>query len=1100
MADIIRYTIFTAFLILACTLYLSLITHHPNDAAWTSAVQTQKLHNWAGLYGAYYSDITFTLFGRAAWLIPLLLIVFAYQLIVKKKMIHLTVPLIATRLGGVLLFLFTFSALLDLSSASGGVIGNAISSFYVQLINFISRSTSVIIVYSGQLLFALLALIGLTLASGAGPIRWADYFGDLLLTLKRKLFRQLSNQEPQISRDGLASVEHLMQRPDPKGNDRMEEAASQSNVTSDEQPDLTEPILEETTPYQEPQFNDHETLPPFSALDDQTPLFEPEDKGEEEIIAPHSTSSESLQSPSEDSLHFAAEEEQEQIITPPDKVALELEPATESVWHHPKPSNKEERARPIETLDEEEFPPLPPVNPFERKERLTNWLQITTQEPTPLVVEETPSLATASEEHAPGLFDRFKLKRTKRSKEPKFFDASFLKTERPPFNPLKSIENSEELHQEPTHYDDPIISFSADEPTMPLAEPPSAIERDGMRREPTLQHFNDESSSPFNLFAVEEGTTADSQLAPLEEESSTEPIGEPLPFAFEPVVTPEIVSTQPLKEEQQHEDTPPSLVEPLTLNPPTFTTNNPSALQQKPDTSQQEVTDSHYPMKGRLPSLDLLGNPPPKKNLYEEGELRALGDLIEEQLQHYNVSVRVVDAEPGPIITRFSLELAPGVKVAQINTLSKDIARALSVTNIRVEDIIPGTPYVGLEVPNARRETVHFKDGLASKEYRQEKNPLTMILGQDISGQHVISNLQKMPHLLVAGTTGSGKSVGINTMLLSLLYKALPEDLRLILIDPKMLELSVYNDIPHLLTPVITDMNESANALRWCVAEMEHRYHLLSQLKVRNIQGFNEKVLEHKRRGTPLRNPLYNSGDDLSEFAQDEYLEKLPYIVIVIDEFADMMMMVGKKCEELIARLTQKARAAGIHLIIATQRPSVDVITGLIKSNVPSRIAFQVSSRIDSRTILDQQGAETLLGNGDMLYLPIGESIPQRVHGAFISDHEVNKIVEFLKLTGAPNYIEGILTDPTEPIPGLSEEASGVPDDESDPLYDEAVRIVIETRRASVSYLQRRLRIGFNRASRIMDEMERNGFVSPPEGNGSREVLIAAASDDVDED
>lgn len=439
------------------------------------------------------------------------------------------------------------------------------------------------------------------------------------------------------------------------------------------------------------------------------------------------------------------------------------------------------------------------------------------------------------------------------------------------------------------------------------------------------------------------------------------------------------------------------------------------------------------------------------------------------------------------------------MKVAQINNLEKDIARGLSVTSVRVVDIIPGTSYVGLEIPNKKREIVYFKSGLESQEYQEAKDPLTLILGKSISGEPVLANLAKMPHVLVAGTTGSGKSVGVNTMLLSMLFKARPEELRLILIDPKMLELSVYNDIPHLLIPVITDMKESANALRWCVAEMERRYMLMSQLKVRNIAGFNQKVQEAIDAGNPIIDPLWRRSEHVSDTENPPLLEKLPFIVVVIDEFADMMMLVGKKCEELIARLAQKARASGIHLILATQRPSVDVITGLIKANIPTRIAFQVSSKIDSRTIIDQQGAETLLGHGDMLYAPSGVNLPIRVHGSFVDDHEVNKVAEFLKLTGEPDYIEDILQEPTEAIPGLSPEASGVPaspSDEQDPLFDEAVKIVVESRRASISYIQRKLRVGYQRAARLMEEMEELRIVTPPQSNGNREVLLANDNDD----
>ena len=487
-----------------------------------------------------------------------------------------------------------------------------------------------------------------------------------------------------------------------------------------------------------------------------------------------------------------------------------------------------------------------------------------------------------------------------------------------------------------------------------------------------------------------------------------------------------------------------------------------------------------------LPPLDLLDPPPPRPAGTATAVLESLSRRVESLLKSFGIAVRVVAVEPGPVITRFEIEPAPGVKVSQISNLVKDLARGLSVVSVRVVEVIPGKSVVGLEIPNRQREIVYLREVLESAIYDQSASPLTLALGKDISGQPSMANLAKMPHLLVAGTTGSGKSVAINAMLLSLLYKAPPSEVRLILVDPKMLELSVYEDIPHLLTPVVTDMKEAANALRWCVAEMERRYRLMAALKVRNIAGFNRKVQDALAAGEGLADPFWTA--DSSEIPGEiAVLQPLPFIVVVIDELADMMMIVGKKVEELIARLAQKARAAGIHLILATQRPSVDVITGLIKANIPTRIAFQVSSRVDSRTILDQMGAEQLLGHGDMLYLPPGTGLPQRVHGAFVDDHEVNRVVDYLRQTGTPDYIDEVLAEPREENESAASDSDGR--SESDPLYDEAVRIVTESRRASVSGVQRRLRIGYNRAARLVEEMEAAGVVGSVQPNGSREVL-----------
>ncbi len=488
----------------------------------------------------------------------------------------------------------------------------------------------------------------------------------------------------------------------------------------------------------------------------------------------------------------------------------------------------------------------------------------------------------------------------------------------------------------------------------------------------------------------------------------------------------------------------------------------------------------------KLPPLALLDPARSSGAGYSKEALTALSRQVELKLRDFGIEAEVVAVHPGPVVTLFELQLAPGTKAARITNLAKDLARALSTISVRVVEVIPGKSVIGLEIPNEQREIVYLGEVLQSEAYDKARSPLTLALGKDISGNPSVANLGKMPHALVAGTTGSGKSVAINAMVLSLLYKASPQDVRLIMIDPKMLELSVYEGIPHLLTPVVTDMKEAANALRWCVGEMERRYRLMAALGVRNIAGYNRKVQDAEKQGEPIRDPLFQPepGQEITEVPT---LQTLPYIVVIIDELADMMMVVGKKVEELIARLAQKARAAGIHLLLATQRPSVDVITGLIKANIPTRIAFQVSSRVDSRTILDQMGAEHLLGNGDMLYLPPGGSIPQRIHGAFVDDNEVHRVVEYLKKMGRPDYIDEILMEPTEAIPGLPSEGGAV--EETDPLFDQAVRIVTETRRASISGVQRRLKIGYNRAARMIEEMERIGIVGPAETNGNREVL-----------
>ena len=495
-----------------------------------------------------------------------------------------------------------------------------------------------------------------------------------------------------------------------------------------------------------------------------------------------------------------------------------------------------------------------------------------------------------------------------------------------------------------------------------------------------------------------------------------------------------------------------------------------------------------------LPQISLLDQPDKSKSSgYTNDSLEHLSRVLELKLQDFGITAEVAEVLPGPVVTRFEIQPAPGVKVSRISALAKDLARSMAVISVRVVEVIPGKSVVGIEIPNEKRQMVRLSEVLSSEEYDKSSSVLTLALGNDIAGSPVVADLTRMPHLLVAGTTGSGKSVGVNAMLLSLLFKATPDQVKLILIDPKMLELSIYDDIPHLLTPVITDMNDAASGLRWCVGEMERRYKLMAELGVRNIAGFNRKVTDAVEAGDPIQDPFYEFNSDSESDEEIPTLGKLPYIVVVIDEFADMMMIVGKKVEQLIARIAQKARAAGIHLILATQRPSVDVITGLIKANVPARIGYQVSSKIDSRTILDQGGAEQLLGHGDMLYLPPGTSVPERIHGAFVDDHEVHQVVADWKKRGLPEYLESITDEELVSsilVPGFDSADSTADSVESDPLYDEAVAFVLDSQKASISSVQRKLRIGYNRAARLIEQMEESGVVSPMSSNGTREILV----------
>ncbi|MDQ8036720.1 MAG: DNA translocase FtsK 4TM domain-containing protein [Pedobacter sp.] len=565
-----------------------------------------------------------------------------------------------------------------------------------------------------------------------------------------------------------------------------------------------------------------------------------------------------------------------------------------------------------------------------------------------------------------------------------------------------------------------------------------------------------------------------------EDESREEPI-----LGLEPMVAPAVVKKAPRP--KMEEERPAPIITPLSVTP---IKRSERAQKEK----QRGLFDAAEAPAGELPALGLLDAPDhSKKKGYSTEALEGLSRLLELKLKEFNIDAEVVAVQPGPVITRFEIQPAPGVKVARITNIAKDLARSLAMISVRVVEVIPGKSVVGIEVPNEDREMVRLSEILSSQTYESKESPLTLALGKDIAGKPVVADLARMPHLLVAGTTGSGKSVGVNAMLLSILFKAKPEDVRLIMIDPKMLELSVYDKIPHLLTPVVTDMKDAANALRWSVGEMERRYKLMAAMGVRNLAGFNKKIEDAAEKGETIPNPLWKPGVDSALQETAPPLEKLPYIVVVVDEFADMMMVVGKKVEELIARIAQKARAAGIHLILATQRPSVDVITGLIKANVPTRIAFQVSSKIDSRTILDQGGADQLLGHGDMLYLAPGTSLPERVHGAFVSDEEVHRVAADWRARGEPDYIDEILEGSLEVTDGSkgfggNDDMGGDP--EADPLYDEAVNFVLETRRPSISFVQRKFKIGYNRAARLIEAMEMAGVVSPMQTNGQREVVV----------
>ncbi len=1029
--------LFAATIIIALVMAASIYSYHPADPAWSSATNSDVVHNIAGERGAYFADIILSAIGSTAWLLPILLVGFGYQLFFKRKLLTISLDKISFKLLGILLTIFSLAALLDLHNGNGGMMGGFIGTELTHLISNTLAIDLQTLIYGTKILFAILTFIGFYFITGMGPISWADHMGaaifkliDILIPKKNSdelnAYQEITNHDGNIDQstiDRMLNNNHERQSP----NFLSKIFSSKDSKNSKEKQDfieIDESLLQEeeyetNAPVQDPLFNSYD----YNPLEEEKTDLDDDAMNNNNNIPPIFRN---LQKTAPEENPAAAKNtaaEQDFKINP-------LEPTIDE-WDQfiraPK-TEAESHSIPEETASKEDDKKgIPSIfkNLFKaRKKKHLSIAESTKQEPS--IVEETPEEVVIS---APEIA------------QPTITVNSSTAT----------IADSDDSEQTPTITvaDQPItpssLQFSISDNTEEEIEE-IAVE---------LPDINDAHHTEFVEIANTEETTTSAEAASFTND------------------TPETPDTPPASQKSEfigHEIDPRSGM-PIPVK-----------------------AAKEYPMAGRLPGLDLLGNPPPVTESYDALELQEFASLIEEQFKNFNIEVKVVNIEPGPVITRFELDLAPGVKIAQINNLNKDIARALAVTSVRVVDIIPGKPFIGLEIPNKNRQNVYFKEGLYADAYRNSKHPLTILLGKDVSGKQVTANLMKMPHLLIAGTTGSGKSVGINTILLSLLYKAHPEDLRLILIDPKMLELSVYDDIPHLLAPVVTDMKESANALRWAVMEMERRFLLMSKLRVRNIDGFNQKVKEAIKQGAPIKDPLWNAAHEVSDHVSAPDLKPLPYIVIVIDELADMMMTVGKAVEELIARLTQKARAAGIHMVVATQRPSVDVITGLIKSNIPSRIAFQVSTKIDSRTILDQQGAENLLGRGDMLYFPTGEPFPIRVHGAFVDDNEVNRVTDFLRLTGPTDYVEEILNDPTEEIPGLSENASGFvpsPDDVEDVLYDEAVKIVLEDQRPTISYVQRKLRIGYQRAARLIEAMEEQGIVSAPAANGNREILVA---------
>ncbi|WP_019952717.1 DNA translocase FtsK [Kushneria aurantia] len=1069
-------------LALCAFLLLTLFSYVQGDPGWSHSGPETEVANWMGPAGAWLADVLYSLFGASALWGPGILGVGAWRLmrISEAHMVWDPVAL-AVRGGGLLLVLVAtctlgalhfYNASNDLPYGSGGIVGEGVSAALVLLVGV-----------HGTTLLALAAfLCGIPLLTGLSWLTIVDELGNSVLGVGRWCAAKLRDRGARL---GERRRERARER---RESWQAEQAADEIDFGHDDDEDEADnteqsgrvrrpglmarfaerrrrrrevsPNIEEDSAAAPPQDDSGEPVEPAAALNtgDDIPWQQPYESAS--MRAERSDSS-----PRADVAAGAAPASGEADEPSGEAAAARAseQTAADDASHH-------DSAFDDEAVQEDErlgaASSVTQQSDAEPSERVD-----VTRRRIPEVIPEPRTHDDDDDEPHP---DAFVTRPT-----------SFV---------------AENESHTPSPEDSAAPTFGADDDDV-WRDAPAVLRWDDAEPEPasplsTQDDRHDDSSrhEPSSVEpAPEEATLGSTDARPVaDSDERFEPVGtsyEPAapppehPVHDETPRRPEPVPEPHSDETQSHED---SGATPEAQGTPTLWTVQQMQTQQRP------IGDAGAPPEGRLPPLSLMTPPDSHDPNYSDEQLREMAELLEVRLREYGVKAEVVDTWPGPVITRFEIKPAAGVKVSKISNLAKDLARSMMVKSVRVVEIIPGRPTVGIEIPNPNRAMIRLREVFDSDVFQNARSPVSMALGQDIGGNPVVANLSKMPHLLVAGTTGSGKSVGVNAMLISMLLKATPDEVRMIMVDPKMLELSVYDGIPHLLAPVVTDMKEAANALRWCVAEMERRYKLMAAMGVRNLAGFNARIDEATEAGAQIADPLWEP-QPWEMHEQPPVLEKLPYIVVVIDEFADMFMIVGKKVEELIARIAQKARAAGIHLILATQRPSVDVVTGLIKANIPTRMAFQVSSRTDSRTILDQGGAEQLLGHGDMLYLPAGAGQPIRVHGAFVDDDEVHRVVDDWKRRGEPEYIDEILSGgvSADALTGLEAEGEGGDDPEQDALYDEAVAYVTESRRASISSVQRRFKIGYNRAARLVEAMEMAGVVSPMGSNGAREVLAS---------
>ncbi|WP_104027460.1 DNA translocase FtsK 4TM domain-containing protein [Vibrio jasicida] len=1045
-------------------LAVALFTFSPADPSWSQTAWGGEIDNAGGLFGAWLADTLFFTFGSLAYPLPFLLTAGAWVICRKRSEDDpIDLMLWGTRLLGLVILILTSCGLADINFddiwyfSSGGVVGDVLTSLALPTLNVLGTTLVLLFLWGA----------GFTLFSGISWLKIVEWLGDRALGLIAAVTNKARGSEQ----------ETLEPQLDEFVDDRVMTKRRGDDLEDEPLPHLTAYEVDE--PKESVPAHEYPIYMPQSAAAEQATSQsvspKPAEPAPQSVVIPASIAQtaaqaapvqaqpvEPVQAVNTDNVDPMVERTKQLNVT-----IEELEAAAQQAddWAdevQPAPVAQENVAAPIQQPIEPT-----PVQPAYAAQSEQASYQASVQ---PQVDVQAEPYVQPEQTAQAEPFVSEPVEHESMYSEYEQFEAEQIQ---------QSYVAQDTVHQQ----DEPIIDSASLDNITEQTEPNQHIE-------PTISNFDvldeeDEFVAPQTVQQAQP-VHAEPQQPTVAPTQNVQPQVAVQPQPQAPSATFEAAPQEVEVEEVQEGDQDVAAFQNLVSSAQAKV-----AAKQNPFLVQQ---DQNLPVPEEpLPTLELLYHPEKRENFIDRDALEQVARLVETKLADYKIKADVVGIYPGPVITRFELDLAPGVKVSRISGLSMDLARALSAMAVRVVEVIPGKPYIGLELPNMSRQTVFLSDVISSPQFEQATSPTTVVLGQDIAGEAVIADIAKMPHVLVAGTTGSGKSVGVNVMILSMLYKASPEDLRFIMIDPKMLELSIYEGIPHLLSEVVTDMKDASNALRWCVGEMERRYKLMSALGVRNVKGFNEKLKMAADAGHPIHDPFWQEGDSMD--TEPPLLEKLPYIVVVVDEFADLMMVVGKKVEELIARLAQKARAAGIHLILATQRPSVDVITGLIKANIPTRVAFTVSTKTDSRTILDQGGAESLLGMGDMLYLPPGSSHTTRVHGAFASDDDVHAVVNNWKARGKPNYIDEIISGDQGPealLPGEQMES----DEEVDPLFDQVVEHVVQSRRGSVSGVQRRFKIGYNRAARIVEQLEAQGIVSAPGHNGNREVLAPAPPKD----